>query len=523
MQITMEMLLTLLTHEYPDLVILNRGRQGDVEEIRLLPEKVDTTALLQNTLYITDHIQSELLSSIPKKTYILFFGPMEAVSKQYADITVVRSDRETAVLFNAVIRYFHEYMEWERRMDHAIYKKEDFQDLIDISEELLGLPMLIYDPSLKLLAYSKKQAGLKDRIFQNSIRTGYLSPDAVPYFQKTHFFEEMEHSEFARGLPDGFRQNEDYVKVVTVRNTLAAFCVMLNTRKYSIGFMSQVFRIFCDSVQRMLEWQNRDFRKAHSMTDYFLLDYLNNPDIPVEILRERAGLTDLDIDGKYIVATLHPKENKEPALKTLIETLRSEMISSNVFAYKDHIVILYRLIPHQRTDYQGYMERRYGSLLKQLHRKEVLFFSRPFQGIDKFPEAYAQAEGLYKIFGNSNDKSFFFYENCWMEDLFHRSQSYNLLFSYCEPMILELLEKKTERASNQLSILCAYLNQDRKCSDVADTLHMHRNNVVYHIRRLEENYHLDFGDPEIRLRFLMSFALIRHLGMWHEGSISGLF
>ena len=174
MQITMELLLTRLTHEHPDLVILNRGRQGIVEEIRLLPDQPEPLSLLQDTLYVTEHIQPELLTGFHKKTYILCFGPEEEVPEHCSDMTVLRTDRELADLFNAVIKCFHDYMDWQSRIDSVIYRDHDFQDLIDISEDLLDFPMMVFDPSLKLLAYSKKSLGLNDNIFQKAVQTGYL-------------------------------------------------------------------------------------------------------------------------------------------------------------------------------------------------------------------------------------------------------------------------------------------------------------------------------------------------------------
>ncbi len=516
MQITMELLLTRLTHEHPDLVILNRGRQGIVEEIRLLPDQAEPLSLLQDTLYVTEHIPPELLTGLHKKTYILCFGPEEEVQEHCSDMTVLRTDRELADLFNAVIKCFHDYMDWQSRIDSVIYREHDFQDLINISEDMLDFPMMVLDPSLKLLAYSKKSLGLNDSIFQKGVQTGYLSPEVISCYQRTHSFDEMRNIEFAVEIPDTFRKREDYAMAVSVGNSLAAFCVMLSTGNYSKAYMGQVFRVFCESVQRMLEWKNRNIQKSRSVVDYFLMDYLNDPEIPPEVLRDRVRLTDLDAAGEYLTATLHPKELKEAVLQNLIASFRSEITNSRVFYYKDHIVILYQLILHQREDYRGNIVRRYGALLRQLHRKEPLFFSRPFQGIEKFPEAYGQAESLYRMFNEKAADSILFYEDYWMGDLFHRNQSRDLLFSYCEPVILDLLEKRTERAENQLRILYAYLNQDRKCSDVADALHMHRNNVVYHIRKLEETYHVDFSEPEIRLRFLLSFALIRQLGIWTE-------
>ena len=46
-------------------------------------------------------------------------------------------------------------------------------------------------------------------------------------------------------------------------------------------------------------------------------------------------------------------------------------------------------------------------------------------------------------------------------------------------------------------------------SDVAGKLGMHRNNVIYHVKQISEEFHLNFDDPDVRLRLLMSFEVLK--------------
>ena len=39
---------------------------------------------------------------------------------------------------------------------------------------------------------------------------------------------------------------------------------------------------------------------------------------------------------------------------------------------------------------------------------------------------------------------------------------------------------------------------------------MHRNNVIYHINHIEEDYHLNLDDPDMRLRLLISFEILKY-------------
>ena len=95
---------------------------------------------------------------------------------------------ELAEGFNTLQKIYAEFIEWGRQLDFAIFRNADFQEFIDISEEMIACPILIYDPALKLLAYSRMYLGLDDHIFQTAISNGYLDLETVKYFEKDKIF-----------------------------------------------------------------------------------------------------------------------------------------------------------------------------------------------------------------------------------------------------------------------------------------------------------------------------------------------
>ena len=215
MLITMDLLLTRSTVQNPEIAVIRRAKRNAVEDVKLLPGSAGFASLSPEHLYMTDRTDPAFLSSLPKSANVLCAAQSTAAQVAWPDVTVLQTEMDFADLYNALHQCYHDFMEWERRIDYAIYQENDFQDLIDASEELLDLPMLVYDPSLKLLAFSKRHQNLDDKIFQDAVRTGYLNPDAVSYFRQTHFFDEMKDVEFAFGMPDDFRQNEERGRVDT--------------------------------------------------------------------------------------------------------------------------------------------------------------------------------------------------------------------------------------------------------------------------------------------------------------------
>lgn len=93
-----------------------------------------------------------------------------------------------------------------------------FRNLSTSSEEMIACPILVYDPALKLLAYSRMYPGLDDRIFQTAIANGYLDLETVKYFEKERIFAQMDHTGSAVGEPDNFRMHADFARAINIRN-----------------------------------------------------------------------------------------------------------------------------------------------------------------------------------------------------------------------------------------------------------------------------------------------------------------
>ena len=84
----------------------------------------------------------------------------------------------------------------------------------------------------------------------------------------------------------------------------------------------------------MLKKQHSDFLKNRSVTDYFLMDLLDNPGIPAAQIQERIYYNDLNYEGNYIVICLHSDIRQKSFENYFIQLLRNNMINCRIFAYR---------------------------------------------------------------------------------------------------------------------------------------------------------------------------------------------
>ena len=136
--------------------------------------------------------------------------------------------------------------------------------------------------------------------------------------------------------------------------------------------------------------------------------------------------------------------------------------------------------------------------------------SKSFDRITKITTAYQQCQAAYEL-ETDQKAQLILYEDYWLSHLFETCSKIIPLENFCNPVIKQIAAKKQTGAASPLEILTAYLESDRQLTQAAETLHMHRNNVLYHITRLEKEYNLEMDDSDKRLHLQISLKIWQYL------------
>lgn len=511
---------------------LNSIKDLPLNGIRLFPKL--TKKLSSDYLYVADSLTAAELKKLPAELPIICFSAYDSANEAFATFTnVIWLDTalDFADAFNLLQECYNDFIEWGKKLDFAVFKNASFQEVLDIAESMLDALVLIYDPALKLLAYTKKYENLDNKIFQSARKNGYMELDTFKYFEENKVFEELNESGTASGPADSFRDHMDNLKTININNELAVYCVLLYTSDFPKTFVNALYQVLCDTIYTLLSKQHSTFKKDRSVTDYFLMDLLDNPDTPAETIQERLYYNDLDFEGNYVLMTIHSDIQKKSSEKYFIQLLRNNLINCRIFSYKQSIVILYHLPQSEQKKYKRHIVGQMQPLLENVINNNItVFVSRPFKNIGYFSAAYMQAESIPVIFHTyftdqkmplvkyqpdkniescDHTEGYYFYENYCIADLFLQNGARDPIYNYCEPFLLDLACSSTKKSRQLLEILYEYLKSDRKLTVVAEKLDMHRNNVLYHIQQISENYRVDFDNYETRLKLMLSFELLK--------------
>lgn len=83
------------------------------------------------------------------------------------------------------------------------------------------------------------------------------------------------------------------------------------------------------------------------------------------------------------------------------------------------------------------------------------------------------------------------------------------LESFCHEILGTLIEYDRAQKSNLIETLSAYFSQRGNLTQTARTLHLHRNSLLYRIRRIREITHWDLTNPETRLAAQLALRAYR--------------
>lgn len=445
---------------------------------------------------------------------------------QAAALSVTGGEGLLQVL-NALLDIFYRYGAWEKKMDSVLTRGGSLQELVDASERMLVNNVVVVDPALKLLAYTKGTP-CDDPITIELIDHGYHTEENIRKFKLHKRFKPWSQQE-------GFVVNDSYsickyVTVVKSFKTKASFSlivVMMCNKLAACDFLYDVFSMFLERVERIAKREYPDDKPAGNTTDTFLHDLLLGTMGDESVIRERSKLVGIPFEARFCLFAI-PISSDSPASRILAD-LATLVAPAKVVMLGGCIVVLcFNCVdPHcalhceAGTCPKGH--RSISSRINEFMEKSDLTCGRSskFTRLSQASTAYRQASAAARLgacaqpAGKHLDVPFnwtriFSFDRCQMMFVAKRAGSdLPLLTStYAGTVIRSIMEDDAVHGTDNYEFLYEYLLNERRANIVAERLHMHRNNVKYRIDRIEDKYGIDTNDPSLRFDFLLAYRLI---------------
>lgn len=135
--------------------------------------------------------------------------------------------------------------------------------------------------------------------------------------------------------------------------------------------------------------------------------------------------------------------------------------------------------------------------------------SNVFQDIASLPKYYKQSLRAIELgVCRKNEPALFPYEEYHLDHVKNIFLQKEDPLTFCHPTVKLLLDYDRKNDSELAFTLYTYLTHERNISDTAAVLHMHRNSIVYRIKRIENLAGSTFEDAAERQYLILSYELV---------------
>jgi sugar diacid utilization regulator len=493
--------------------------------VKLLPRDL-SQALSADSLYVCR--LSEVLRMAGNESGIYYVCLRDRIrdDKETPDklsgTIIINENLEIDQLFSEIQSIFITINNWYQEMQDAIITQKSIQDIITMSEPIIGNFITVSDTALSLIAYTKRIT-TDDPLQSALVENGYHTEEAIKLFKKLKRFDVWMSTEGLIINTEGSLTKYPCIsKVFTFNETYFTHVVMIcDHRPMTPG----VIDLYNHLIHILTHFIKRNWEAAKNYDHVYtslIVDLMQGKVGDRQTVNERARIVGIKPGDQYVVMLLTGGNNIDTLFPGLMALDIAKMFPRIRSVYYNCRLMLFLHHP----DVLSYIkEQDIENQLNIYFEKSSVFcgISEVFDDLLELPVAYREAEYALSESDSNYQKGKVIWEGApkWSNIIQFEKHYASCLLDKSEKneelwmgskygkILLELLQTDIDKGTNNLEILYKYLVNERRASEASVDLHMHRNNVVYRINKIEEMLKINLNDTVTRLNLLTSFLMLK--------------
>lgn len=447
----------------------------------------------------------------------------EGIGQTLSGMIILHENKEIAWLLNLVQSRLLTISEWIQNMQNALISKCDYQKLIDLCEPILNNFVAVLDSSYKLLAYTRN-IECDDPINISLIEKGYHTEETIKLLREKRRFKFYDENENLYTTSAGYISRYDTCGKWCRRGGVPLIQVIMACGHTPLNSaMLDLFEMLVNAVDVCCQ-REHDNPSPNSAQLYYSLftDILYNDLQNNLIITERAKSANVPLSGIFNVYRIVFEDNVIVFVNRLVQDLLTAIPNSRVIAHHYEIVVHNSYKEEHVQELSALNIAQIRPLLEKYNAKCGV--SSEFYRFGDFRNAYVQSSraqfignqlhGAFTDFDGDTmpqfDKRAFLYDDLYVYYMLYAAKTdvYNVFTNnYYDKVLKKLISYDKEHGTSLTQVLYLFLLHERHATRVGKLLHMHRNNVLYHISRIEEIMRINLDDPQTRLKLLLTYQL----------------
>ena len=391
----------------------------------------------------------------------------------------------------------------------AVAKARGIYSIISVGYELLGNPIVVSDKSWKAIAIASDEKESDDKGFNEFLTQGALSLDTVSFDVKDKLTNRIEQSEKPfRYQGANMKYARLFGRILAGNRPVATVSVVELNRPFSDEDFDTV-AMLCDAVSAEMQ-KNKFLHYTRGLVyEELIVELIEGKGDNVDLVSERVKALGLGMKKYIYVLTIDIKgfDVEKFSLSYMRDYIEKMIGGSKALIYSDYIVVV---ASGSRED--GLYESDSTTLSDFLQEYNMRGgISRSFRNLEDLGEHYRQSLEALNI-GMRMDigASLYTFDDYAIYHIAKACAQSGNLRLFCHPKLYELLDYDKEHNTSFANSLFSYLKHSRNITETAKALHLHRNSMIYHLKRIEEILGFSLNDGNTLLHIELSFRFMEY-------------
>lgn len=457
-----------------------RSNAFEIEAVRLFSANV---TMEKNTLYIG-------------RLSDLFKNGNDSVICTHRNDLLQLDTTDLEEVLNRVLDVLSFYTSWDTAMMNLITTGAMLQDLFDASEGVLRRPVFLLDPLQRHLAHTQcYEVGEVDEMWDILLTSGSCDMEFLLAFNEAD--PERITRKGIYSYEEQYFPNESYHYNFIIQDSfLGSATLIVLDGDIHAGELDE-YSLFCSYIERWFQLHIQE--QDNVILDAQIRTVVSDEKADASELRRRLLLLGWQEDDPLIFMKLDAPLQPYSINTHLAHSLN--MAFSHLYAVTLDLSIC--LLCNLRTISPGETKRQLEPLLSSA--KYYAAMGQVFHLEDSFYDNYQYAE-VTSEYCEKKVGEVYEGKNYVLPYLLEQMKS-SILPDTLHPALKILRSYDDEHHTDFYETLRIYLKKERNIAETARTLHLHRNTLLYRLKRLGELVPDDLNNDEVRLHLLLSFEI----------------